>query len=538
MGYTVDELIGMHINDIEAVETPEETREHIHTLRNKRHLIFESRHRKKNETIIDVEVSCSYVALFDERIFVFTRDISTRKENEKILKYQAGMLKQVSDAVVSTDIHAKITFWNAAAERIYGWNDEEAIGKNIYDLLHTKYANTNYSEVMLKLQYNELWNGEVIQQKKDGESIFIESTVSIMTDDEDSNVIGCVHVNRNITERKNKDFALRDSMENYMALFNAISDAVYAFYIDNDGMPGEIFEVNNVACEMLGYTRDELLKMTIEDINSPDSNADIPEYMNKLSKEKSILFNQQHRNKNGSDIPVFVSARQFLHKGKSAVFATARDVSKMINTENQLYMQALVLDQIKDRVTITDLSGRITYVNEAVVTSSGYKKNEIIGQTTDIYGEDSNRGATQREILERTLQDGHWRGEVVNRMEDGEEVIFDCRTITIVDSQGEKIALCGISTDITDLRANENMQCNIIERQRNELTAITELARSPYMLEGEPELLIRKLTEIAAKVIGVERVGVWCFDKDCGDLICKDMFEYTTHNHSSGTILK
>ncbi len=120
--------------------------------------------------------------------------------------------------------------------------------------------------------------------------------------------------------------------------------------------------------------------------------------------------------------------------------------------EAELQIQALVLNQIQDRVTITDLDGTITYVNDAEVITLGRPREELIGQNISIYGEDPTRGASQQEILRETIQDGHWRGEVINYAADGHEVILDCRTQVIYDNQGRPIALCGVSTDITARR--------------------------------------------------------------------------------------
>jgi len=128
----------------------------------------------------------------------------------------------------------------------------------------------------------------------------------------------------------------------------------------------------------------------------------------------------------------------------------ARDITNRKKAEEMLSLQALVLDQIQDRVTITDLAGVITYVNEAEVASLGYNKEEIIGHSTSVYGEDPKKGARQQEIIDKTIETGSWRGEVVNFTQDGQEVIMDCRTQVVHDSVGLPIALAGIATDVTE----------------------------------------------------------------------------------------
>lgn len=121
----------------------------------------------------------------------------------------------------------------------------------------------------------------------------------------------------------------------------------------------------------------------------------------------------------------------------------------------ELRLKSLVLDQITDHVTITDINGVITYVNKIQEKDLKIPKEKLIGNPTVIYGEDSSRGATQKEILTKTLEHGRWRGEVVNYAADGKEIVLDCRTQIIRDNEGNPISLCGISTDITDRKNTE-----------------------------------------------------------------------------------
>jgi PAS domain S-box-containing protein len=82
-------------------------------------------------------------------------------------------------------------------------------------------------------------------------------------------------------------------------------------------------------------------------------------------------------------------------------------------------------------------------------------REELIGQSTEILGEDASQGATQRQILQRTLREGAWRGEVVNVTGDGRRRVLDCRTQMINDADGAPLALGGIATDITERKQAE-----------------------------------------------------------------------------------
>ena len=125
------------------------------------------------------------------------------------------------------------------------------------------------------------------------------------------------------------------------------------------------------------------------------------------------------------------------------------DITERKRAEEQLQLQSLVLNQTQDTVTVTDLQGVITYVNDAQCATVKCSRESLIGQSVTTYGDNPGRGATQREIIHKTLADGEWRGEVVNRTSDGVEIIIDCRTRLVKDADGRPIAMCGVGTDIT-----------------------------------------------------------------------------------------
>ena len=131
------------------------------------------------------------------------------------------------------------------------------------------------------------------------------------------------------------------------------------------------------------------------------------------------------------------------------VLEQLQNIDERKRAEDELRFQALLLGQIQDMITATDLDGRITYVNEAVCNSFGVKKEDLIGRRVQEYGEEPAQGATQDEIIRETMIRGAWRGQVVNHPVDGREIILDCRTRLVRNASSRPVGMIGVSTDIT-----------------------------------------------------------------------------------------
>ena len=128
-------------------------------------------------------------------------------------------------------------------------------------------------------------------------------------------------------ERRKVEDALRYSESRYRELFGAITDALLVYEFNMDGLPGLFSEVNDVACRMLGYTREELLTMTHVDIVAPEADIDNIAIARRMAEMETFTFEQTYVCKDGQRIPVESTVRIFdLHR-KPAVLAMVRDIS-------------------------------------------------------------------------------------------------------------------------------------------------------------------------------------------------------------------
>jgi PAS domain S-box-containing protein len=141
------------------------------------------------------------------RMITTNSDITSRKEMELSLRYHAHLLENVSEAIISTNANFIIQSWNRAAEEMYGWKAEEAIGQEEQAVLKTQYQEPRDQVIRAMLQDN-YWRGEVTQQRQDGVQIQALCSASVVRDETGAPVT-LVSANRDITERKRAEEQLR-----------------------------------------------------------------------------------------------------------------------------------------------------------------------------------------------------------------------------------------------------------------------------------------------------------------------------------------
>ncbi len=144
----------------------------------------------------------------------FSLDITDRKKSEENVLYQAMLLRSVTDAIISANKNFNITSWNKSAEKIYGWQAAEVIGKNFHDIVKPEYPYSSREEFNKKFTEDGFWSGEIVHHHKDGHPVSVYSNVSDVKDSNGSS-IGRVSVNHDISAQKKAEaekIALEDQL--------------------------------------------------------------------------------------------------------------------------------------------------------------------------------------------------------------------------------------------------------------------------------------------------------------------------------------
>ena len=143
--------------------------------------------------------------------------------------------------------------------------------------------------------------------------------------------------------RKKDQEALQDSEKRYRTIVENITDALYMH-----DFKGNIIDVNENACNMLGYKKEELIGANLSMLGSEENKRLLPERLSQLIKENAILFEGQHVRKDGRILPVEISAKVVTREGSGIIQGFVRDISDRKKTEEEIRQRILELEDFYD----------------------------------------------------------------------------------------------------------------------------------------------------------------------------------------------
>lgn len=255
--------------------------------------------------------------------------VSLFADQKNIILYMNNLLENMSDAFIATNVDFKIVQWNKAAELVYGWKADEVMGRSILDLITTEYVNSAREQALQKVMTEGVWSGKVVQTCKDGRSVIIHSTVSLMKD-EAGNVIGLAAVNREDTDAKQAEERFRLAVESAP---NAI------IMIDPQG---KIVLVNSQTEKYFGYLRDELTGASVERL-VPTRFKDVHSgHREKFETSPQIRAMGVGRElyalrKNGSEFPVEIGLAPIMMQEGTFILATIVDITERKLAEEETH---------------------------------------------------------------------------------------------------------------------------------------------------------------------------------------------------------
>ncbi|MDF3821250.1 PAS domain S-box protein [Leptospira sp. 96542] len=257
-------------------------------------------------------------------VLVF-RDVTEEYKIQTEIAKQANMLNNVSDSIIVTDPNLKITYWNSAAQRIYGWKSDEVYGKFVNDVLETEFVGISREEVFQSIFANGNYIGEVIQKNKAGNTVDIEVN-TIILNNKNSQHIGYIAVGRDISERIANVRSIKKSEARLTQILESAMDAIISVDANK-----KIILFNAAAESMFGYESTEMIGEPLTQLIPMDFRSQHDKHIDNFGKTgvskrgMGSLGQIKGLRKNGEEFPIEASISQIDLDGEKLFTVILRD---------------------------------------------------------------------------------------------------------------------------------------------------------------------------------------------------------------------
>jgi PAS domain S-box-containing protein len=289
-----------------------------------------------------------------------------------------------------------------------------------------------------------------------------------------------VAIYNDLTEKKKLEDTILQEKIKYQTY---IENAPYGVFVVDD--KGKYIEVNAAACKVTGYSKEELLNMSIADLLAPESVKAGQEHFIKV-KEKGMADGQfLFKHKNGTFYYMTVNAVKIK---ENMVIGFCEDITEKKEAEQELMKFKTMTEQSISGVAITDLKGNILYCNETWVRMHGYEKKEVIGQHLHMF-HSQDQIPLIKNLFETLLEKGSFHAEEVgHRKKNGELFATLMNASVIKDNKGKPLFIETTMTDITDLilarKQVKGMSTLLSQVSHDTRTPLNAILGTIQLLEG------------------------------------------------------
>src|SRR5688572_4605728 len=375
--------------------------------------------------------------------------VSRLLERSRLEASYRDLVEQASDVIFTQDLTGRLTSINLAGERFLGRHQEEIIGNSFFALFGVIPESNGFAGALNRDDAREIRH-QFVARSAAGEDRWLDLIVSPIK--KLNETIGFRGLARDITERKRFEDALRDSEERYRLLFESTPQPIWVYNEETLAF----LAVNEAATRTYGYTRDEFLSMTINDLRPEE---DIPTLIIKNAADPDELVISspwRHQTRDRKTIYVEMTSHPVVFDGKNSKLVIVNDVTerKLLDEKQQRLHTSLQQSAMEWRQTfnaidfpvlIVDLNGTVKRSNLAAEQIVGIGAEQILGKTVgELDGQPWKKAA---ELLESIRMNPAPVSEEIKDAVSGKTWAINLYHINEFGSAGERAIL--IAYDIT-----------------------------------------------------------------------------------------
>jgi len=418
---------------------------------------------RSNGNIFPKEVRIVNGTYFGKNVNIaMAQDITERKQYDLALQTSERRFRELIelavDGILIGSSEGVVIQANTYMLKLTGRTPENLIGLKIDDLFVPNVLKNK------PLRYDLLKTGATVISERDilqpnGNIIPIEMHTKMMPDGTYQSIY------RDVTDRKKTEETLRQNEEKYKALVESTSDMIW-----ETNTEGLYTYVSPQIEHILNYTPDEAIGKSPYDFISDDLLSEINARI-QSSEENTLPFYllvNKFRHRNGHSVYFETSGVPVHdHDGKLTGYrGMSRDITKRHLAEKELHKLSAVVQQSPNSIVITDLDGKIEYVNPTGCSTSGYSIDELIGKKPSIFNSGQTDGEIYKDMWQSIVAGKEWKGIFYNKKKNGEFFYERASVLPIKDSDGTITNYLGIKQDISKKLQGETALKESEERYR------------------------------------------------------------------------
>ena len=390
------------------------------------------------------------------------------------------LIEESSDFVGLATLDGKTYYLNRAGQRLIGLDGLEEVKRTrVIDYLMREDRSFFLGTVVPSLMRNGTWDGDFrFRNLKTGAAIEVSWNLFLIRNSA-GEPMGIATVTRDITERKKAEVALRESEERFRHLVEQAGEAFFVY-----DLSGRLIDVNREACESLGYSRADLLSLSVEDIEQDVDLVARQERWKQLVPGVAITTTSVHLRKDGSTLPVESRIAVFRSGGQRLILKLVRDITDRKRAEETLQIAheqlearviertaelarandelraalrensrlAAAIDSCQLGVLISDPSqpdAPTIFVNPAFEQVTGYSRADTMGRNCRFLQGPETDPAAVEEIRQAMKDRRPYRGTLRNYRKDGTPFWNQLSINQVFDEAGKLINYVGLLADVT-----------------------------------------------------------------------------------------
>lgn len=283
---------------------------------------------RKDGTVFYADISTAQIIVEGQPYALGSfRDITERLQVQADLRESEELFRSLFEnapiglSVVGLD--DRLLRVNPALCNFLGYSNDELLARTVSEITHPDYREleaSNKSSILDDSQQS--FQMEKRYLHADGRIVWGQLSVSPLNDDE-GNIRYFLGQLEDINTRKQAEDELKESEAKFRMLFDQANDGI--FVLD---LKGNFIDLNQTAHERLGYTKEEMLAMSVSELDPPEFAARVPARMEKIRQEGKAIFESAHLRKDGTAMPVEVNSRVIDFRGQKVLFSVIRDITE------------------------------------------------------------------------------------------------------------------------------------------------------------------------------------------------------------------